>query len=291
MKLIKDDKVYLFPEEDTCVILVDNKASKQFVDCLYDFFGRKKKNTCRIVSDDGQIILPSELNFIWINNDVSLESNMELKSKSIFNQELTKLIEENQEMFFSVDHVRNDIHGLLTDRGFFKIEKILSKGIIGQVDFELSDFNVSKLLEMLSIRQDDLNDTKKILMIYNLLLYISRNQNNMVYLDFPITNEVISWVQCQRTNNCTFILKNDISRDTFKLLNDCTLVKLSNAEYKEEYECEHDELPKLSYVFNPFVIDHLDQQSEENQRLYEQYEDEDTTFFLKVQASNLRELA
>lgn len=280
MKLIKDDKVYLFPEEDTCVILVDNKASKQFVDCLYDFFGRKKKNTCRIIGDDGQPVLINEFNFIWISEDISLDSNMELKSKSILNQELTRVIEENPEMFTSIDSIRNDLHELLTDQGFFKIKRIIAEGVDVNVDFGLNDFNVSKLLEMLSVKYDNLSDTQKRLMIYNLLLYVSRNRNNIVYLDFPITDEVVQWIH-QYSNRCMFILNNDISMSAFKRLKNCILVKLSDKGYREIYDFEHEELSLLSYVFNPFVVDHLDQQTEKNQRLYDQFKDEDTTFFLR----------
>ncbi len=43
MKIFKEDKTYLFPERNQKVILVENDESTEFIKCLSEYFGKKRK--------------------------------------------------------------------------------------------------------------------------------------------------------------------------------------------------------------------------------------------------------
>ena len=76
----------------------------------------------------------------------------------------------------------------------YKLREILTRNIGCIINLEISDFDISKFLSMLDINVDGITVDKQYIMVYNLLLFVSRNQFNVVYIDFPITQIVLKWL-------------------------------------------------------------------------------------------------
>ena len=91
----------------------------------------------------------------------------------------------------------------------YKLREILTRNIQCNINLEISDFDISKFLSMLDINADGISVDKQYIMVYNLLLFVSRNQFNVVYIDFPITQTVLKWLKSFDQDNILFLLNND----------------------------------------------------------------------------------
>ena len=151
MKIVTDESTYIIPIIDNKNIIVTNGYKDDLINCMYTYFVSKKKTKCIIYDDDGQTINMNEISFIYIPKDISLDNNLELKAKTIMNNEISEIIKNNPEQFLSIDNIRKDLHELESDKGMIKIRKILSKGLNQMINIEQKEMNVNSLLQMLSI--------------------------------------------------------------------------------------------------------------------------------------------
>lgn len=163
----------------------------------------------------------------------------------------------------------------------YKLREILTRNIECNINFEMSNFDVSKFLSMLDISLDDVSNGERYVMVYNLLLFINRNQFNVIYIDFPITQTVLKWLKSFDQDNILFLLNNDyIVCDSIKELEKLSMLIVSDKDYIEKYEYDLNQFNNISYIQNPYTMLHKQQQTEKNIRLMEQFEDKNTTFYL-----------
>lgn len=281
MKIIKEDKTYLFPERNQKVILVENDKSTEFIKCLSEYFGKKKKNYCHVYSDDEQPILPNEFEFIYFSKFSNMDAALNFNNKTVLNQEITNFIIENEKAFQSVMRIREEVNQLLSDSGMFRLQKIFEHGLDNHVWMKMNDFNVSSILEFLTIEDQELNPNERILIVYNLLLYVSRFKSCIVYLDVPISFEVLQWMDSYKDHSVIFIINNHLSRCLSKNIANIAILKLSDKNYMETYEFDICEFFSISYVLTPFVQEYIEMQTEKNKNLYSQFIDNETTFYLE----------
>lgn len=281
MKILKEDKTYLFPERNQKVILVENDESTEFIKCLSEYFGRKKKNYCHVYSDDEQPILPNEFEFIFYSKLSNIEAALNFHNKTILNQEITNFICENEKSFQSIARIREETNQLLSDSGMFRLQKIFEHGLNNHVWMKMNDFNVSSVLEFLTIQEEGLSENEKILIVYNVLLYVSRFKNCIVYLDLPISYEVLHWMDSYKDQSVIFIINNYLLKCSAQNIADVAILKLSDKNYMEIYEFNIAEFLSISYVLTPFVQEYIEMQTEKNKNLYSQFMDNETTFYLE----------
>ena len=280
MKIIHEESVYLIPEDNNIVVLAGVKQ-KDIIDCFTNQFVKKKRNYCKVLDSENQPIKPTELNFIYYPYGNDINSNFEFGTKSIFNIETTNLIQENEKDFKSFELIREGFRNLLTDHGMYKVREILKRNIECNIDLEISDFEVSKFLSMLDINIGEIPVDQQYIMVYNLLLFINRNQFNVVYIDFPITQTVLKWVKSFDQDNILFLLNNDrMVCDSVRELDKFAMLIVSDKDYIEKYEYDSNQFNDISYIQNPYTMLHKWQQTEKNIRLMEQFEDKNTTFYL-----------
>ena len=280
MKIIHEESVYLIPEDNNIVVLAGSEQ-KDIIDCFTNQFVKKKRNYCKVLDSENQSIKPTELNFIYYPYGSDINSNFEFGTKSIFNIETTNLIQENENDFKSFELIREGLRNLITDHGMYKLREILTRNIECNIDLEMSDFEVSKFLSMLDINIEDTPVDQQYIMLYNLLLFINRNQFNIIYIDFPITQTVLKWVKSFNQDNVLFLLNNDyMVCDSVKELDKFAMLIASNKDYIEKYEYDLKQFSNISYIQNTYTMLHKQQQTEKNIRLMEQFEDKNTTFYL-----------
>lgn len=280
MKIIHEESVYLIPEDNNIVVLAGAKQ-KDIIDCFTNQFVKKKRNYCKVLDSENQSIKSTELNFIYYPYGSDINSNFEFGTKSMFNIETTNLIQENENDFKSFELIREGLRNLLTDHGMYKLREILTRNIDCHINFEISDFDMSKFLSMLDINVDDISVDKQYIMVYNLLLFINRNQFNVIYIDFPITQTTLKWLKSFDQDNILFLLNNDnIACNSIEKLEKFAMLIVSNKDYIEKYEYDLNQFSNISYIQNPYTMLHKQQQTEKNIRLMEQFEDKNTTFYL-----------
>ncbi len=197
------------------------------------------------------------------------------------NQEITNFICENEKSFQSIARIREETNQLLSDSGMFRLQKIFEHGLNNHVWMKMNDFNVSSVLEFLTIQEEGLSENEKILIVYNVLLYVSRFKNCIVYLDLPISYEVLQWMDSYKDQSVIFIINNHLLKCSAQNIADAAILKLSDKNYMEIYEFNIAEFLSISYVLTPFVQEYIEMQTEKNKNLYSQFMDNGTTFYLE----------
>ncbi len=116
----------------------------------------------------------------------NLLDNLELKPKSFLNGSLEEFVKANQNDFNTLESIRNNVRNFRTDQGFYKIQKILDRGLqchcslefrtdqgfykIQKIldrglqchcSLEFTDFPYSSILSMLSFKCDGIPEEKK----------------------------------------------------------------------------------------------------------------------------------
>lgn len=263
----------MIPEDNNIVVLAGSEQ-KDIIDCFTNQFVKKKRNYCKVLDSENQPIKPTELNFIYYPYGNDINSNFEFGTKSIFNIETTNLMQENENDFKSFELIREGFRNLLTDHGMYKLREILTRNIGCNINFEISNFDMSKFLSMLDINVDDISVDKQYIMVYNLLLFINRNQFNVIYIDFPITQTTLKWLKSFDQDNILFLLNNDnMACDSIEELEKFAMLIVSDKDYIEKYEYDLKQFSNISYIQNPYTMLHKQQQTEKNIRLMEQFED------------------
>lgn len=283
MKIVSDENVFIIPlKENNKIVLVSSGFKKELIECLQTYFVSKKKTKCIVYDEEGNISKMDEICFIYLPNDISLDNNFEFKQKTIMNTEFSEFISKNPECFISIENIRNDMNGLLTDKGFYTLKKILCNGINKDINIEVNDFNISSLLQMLAIGDDSLTESEKTIMLLNLLIYKNRNNVNIIYIDREFNQEINNWIEKQNKNNY-FIIDNEA---IFSAPNNYDLMILSNKDHLIEHELENNEVKTLVYMNHEIVKENISLQNEKNVELFNQFNDQSSTFFIKTIIDN-----
>lgn len=280
MKIKMSDDVFVIPDSNSPIIVEFNGYKAQLIDCLNSYFLQKKKTRCKVFDDFGNEIRCDDANFIYVLKDVSIDNNMELKNKSVINNILTEFIKENPDDFLSIDMIRNGIRSLVTDKGMYKAIRLMTRGIPTDLKVDYGDTKISNIIESLLLEDSLINNSDRIIYLYNLLLYLNREKFNIVLLDSNFTENVERWIKETTSENNMILIDND-SCDCVR--NDCyNLLSLSNQNFCEELLINEKNISLYSYLLHPVVRKNKQYQMEKNREIITEIADENITFFLKT---------
>lgn len=284
MKIKTDEAVYNLPINNG-ICNIASPFINNLIECLDSYFIGKKKNKCVVIDDEGDLIKSNDIEFIYIPENTDIEQILEFKPKTILNNEFCLFIDNNQEKFTSIDKIRNLSYELLTDSGVYKLLSIMKSNTSINLSIELDDFDVSRLLQMLSIKGDNLTKQEKFIILYNLLLYETRNKYCIVYIDFQVDDTVMDWVNKIKDDN-KIILINNNKLETSNL--DCIeyMLILSDKDFVETVEENINIIYNLSYCFHPYILRNIDQQNEKNIKIINKFSDSESTFLIKFATNN-----
>ncbi len=275
--------VFVLPLESDVNIIATQNYKDEMLSCLIQATNAKRKlKDLKLETNDGEP-LELKLSLIYFPySSTNIEANLNFKAKSEFSIELSDFISQNPEKFLSIETIRNGIHDLKTDSGIYSFERILTTGLNHHVFLELNDFKIESILGMMQIEDDQLTLSEKYVMLYNLELFVHRNELKIVYIDFPVDDETIYWIGCQRNDDTIFLIDNEsINADNLINLLPCNFIKLSSVDFKEDYEIESHDIQSVSYLFHDYILNNINQQTEKNIRFLNQFRDKNTTFLLK----------
>lgn len=274
------DDVFVIPDSNSPIIVEFNGYKDQLIDCLNSYFLQKKKTRCKVFDDFGNEIRCDDANFIYVLKDVSIDNNMELKNKSVINNILTEFIKENPDDFLSIDMIRNGIRSLVTDKGMYKAIRLMTRGIPTDLKVDYGDTKISNIIESLLLEDSLINNSDRIIYLYNLLLYLNREKFNIVLLDSNFTENVERWIKETTSENNMILIDND-SCDCVR--NNCyNLLSLSNQNFCEELLINEKNISLYSYLLHPVVRKNKQYQMEKNREIITEIADENITFFLKT---------
>lgn len=281
MKIKTDEYNYLLPLKTGINILIENDCSEEIITCLISYFGNKKKTSCSILDDDNNIILPKEFEFIYIPSKENIINNYHFKEKSVINNYLSELINKHPELFNSIDRVRQDIESLLTDSGIYNLKRIMNKNLDININIDIEDFDISSILEMLYITNEGIDKSEMVASIYNILMTDTAIVNRIIYIDFPIKDKLMRWIN--NLDNKDIIIINSTSIiEEFRLSN-CSAIIISEGELFNEIDLSCDDLGRFIYMTKPYIINNISYQKEENILFLTNFTDKNTTYLINFQ--------
>lgn len=281
MKIKTDEYNYLLPLKTGINILIENDCSEEIITCLISYFGNKKKTSCSILDDDNNIILPKEFEFIYIPSKENIINNYHFKEKSVINNYLSELINKHPELFNSIDRVRQDIESLLTDSGIYNLKRIMNKNLDININIDIEDFDISSILEMLYITNEGIDKSEMVASIYNILMTDTAIVNRIIYIDFPIKDKLMRWIN--NLDNKDIIIINSTSIiEEFRLSN-CSAIIISEGELFNEIDLSCDDLGRFIYMTKPYIINNISYQKEENILFLTNFTDKNTTYLVNFQ--------
>lgn len=279
MKIKTEDSVYLIPiKNGICSLVSDYTAD--IVNCLSSYFINKKKTKCVILDNEEDLIKYNDVAFIYIPNNEDIKQVFSLKPKTLINSELTIFIENNQEMFSSIENVREQLIELLTDQGMFKLRKIMQQNIENEIKFTVDDFDITRILQSISIDIEELTIQQMYMALYNLLLYIGRDKFCLLYIDFELDESTINWLKSIKSDNILLLIKNESINTRNKDVIDYILIE-KNSDSIEKIEISKNQINDLVYGFHPYILKNLEYQTEKIRSLMRGFMQNDTSFLIK----------
>lgn len=285
MKVKNENLVYNIPIQNGVCVIAGNET-KNLVEYLTNYFVRKKKNTCIVLDEDGDLIKNDDIVFIYIPSTENLLDIFEMKPKTMMNSEMTEFINTNQNYFRSIEAIRNLSYELLTDNGMFKLKKIMQNGTDINIEYDIDDFNISRLIQMLGINIERLTVQQQFIVLYNILLYTNRNKFCIVYIDFEVDEKTLEWMNNIKTDNILFLVNNS-SINTELTESVDSMLLLSRYDFVNEMEFDNTLIDNLSYCLNPFILKNYMYQSEKNRSIIDDFMDRETTFLIKFITNNV----
>lgn len=281
LKIKTDEQVFILPIEDKINILVDRGFKNDVIECLNLYFNKKKKTKCLIYDADNKLLKFNEIGFIFLENDNTINDNLELKPKTDFNNEISLMIENNPEMFLSLDKIRTAFKSILTDKGMYELKRILGYGLKKHIEIEVNDFDISKIIQIFAIEYEGLSINERRLIYLNLLLFINRKKVCIVYIDFEIDEIVIEWIKNMVKKGVIFIIDNNVMYEKIDVKIDRVIV-LSQYDFCAKLELEKERIKKLLYALNPIVERNISFQNKEIVNLNKEFSDQNITFSIKI---------
>ncbi len=279
MKIKTEDSVYLIPIKNGICSLVSD-CTEDLINCLTSYFINKKKSKCVILDDEEDLIKYNDVAFIYIPNNEDLKQVFSLKPKTLINNELTIFIENNQEMFSSIENVREQLIELLTDQGMFKLRKIMQKNIDNEIKFTVDDFDITRILQSISIDAEELTIQQMYMALYNLLLYVNRDKFCLVYIDFELDESTINWLYTIKNKNTLLLIKNELINTRDKEIIDYILIE-NNSNLIKKIEISKRQINDLVYGFHPYILKNLEYQTEKIRSLMSGFMQNDASFLIK----------
>ncbi len=283
MKIKSEENVYIIPDlNGACAI--SSPYVEDIVQCLVSYFVAKKKNRCVVIDEDGDLVKNDSVSFIYISKDDDLTSLFNLKPKTLINSEMINFIGSNQEMFKSLEIIRNGLSETLTDQGMIKIRKIMQNHIENNIEFVIDDFDLSRILQCLSVESEELSIQQKYMSLYNLLLYLNKDNYCIVYIDFEIDETTLKWIKANKQNNILFLINNEAISTVNNDEIDYLIIE-SNQDFLEKVEVDCKLKNSILYCFHPYVLKNFEYQTEKNKQIMLDFQDEKTSFLIEFATS------
>lgn len=280
MKVKSDSELFVLPSSGGIHLIAKNDNSNLVIEYLNSYFGQKKKTKCIVLDDEDDPIDMKSVNFIHIPASIDIESIFNFKAKTEINNELSQIIEQNSELFISIENIRKCLQELLTDAGIYSFKKIMTKDIGVNLEIDIMNFEIQKLLQLLRINTEELTKTQQLMMLYNLLIYVNRHQFSIIYIDFDFDESVYKWVQSKKNDNCLFLINNESIHPPVIPIFDSIII-LNNSSVIEKEIINSNNTGTISYLLHPIVRENIDMQTEKNIRLLKEFEYQTSTFFLE----------
>ena len=283
MKIKSEENVYIIPDlNGACAI--SSPYIEDIVQCLVSYFVAKKKNRCVVIDEDGDLVKNDSVSFIYISKDDDLTSLFNLKPKTLINSEMINFIGSNQEMFKSLEIIRNGLSETLTDQGMIKIRKIMQNHIENNIEFVIDDFDLSRILQCLSVESEELSIQQKYMSLYNLLLYLNKDNYCIVYIDFEIDETTLKWIKANKQNNILFLINNEAISTVNNDEIDYLIIE-SNQDFLEKVEVDCKLKNSILYCFHPYILKNFEYQTEKNKQIMLDFQDEKTSFLIEFATS------
>lgn len=285
MKIVSDNNTFIIPLINKKTILVFKEYKREIIDCLSTYFLSNKKTKCIVYDDDGIKISTNEINLIYLPDDLSLNNNLSLNLKTIMNQEISEIINENPEKFLSIDRIRKELSELITDEGIIKLNKIMENGISEPLQVVFKGLNINTMLQMFEIENELLTESQKQIIIINLLLYVHRNEINIVLLDKNIDYNTVNWINSNKENTY-FVIDNESLTNYYEGFD---IVVLSNQDHMICYEDTDDRIQVISYMNHNLIKTNMSLQKDKNVEIFDQYNDQTSTIFIQNSSNDILE--
>ena len=117
--------------------------------------------------------------------------------------------------------------------------------------------------------------------LYNVLLFSKRGTSKIVYIDFPIDNSVLKWLDSLKELNEIVIINSKSLEEDLELNCIHALIPANKEEVCEE-EMSSKDFRRLLYMSKPFVLKNLAYQKEENIRFISNFKDNFATYLIKI---------
>ncbi len=280
MKIKGDNEICFHLPNSGVHSIVLNNQTEILIDYLSDYFVKKKKSKCVIVDDDNDVINNNDAEFIYVSFQENIDSFFEFKPKTLFNEELSRIVLENDKMFMSISKVREALKDSLTDSGMYKFINIIQNNIDSRINIDISNYDLSKIIQMYHFDTEEMTVDQKYLAIYNLLLYLNRNTFCVIYIDFPAGEHTYNWLINNKKDNHLILVNNKELKYPIDMIFDSIII-LNNCDFVEEYEIDIESTELYTYLFHPLIQEFKNQQTEKNIEIMNQFTDKTSTFFLK----------
>lgn len=281
MKIKSDSSFYTIPFQSNITIALDNIYLADAIDCLNSYFVKKKKNKCVVYDNEEEIIKNDDLFLININSH-SVDDQLQFQEKTVFNEEISEIIRENQLDFMSVDNIIKSIKGLLTDKGVYALKRILSINTDINIEIKMSEFSVEKILSMLSIESDELTSTKKLIIVYNLLIYLNRDKAIVIYINEEIDDVLANWInKTSVSSKNVYFLINSMNYNSEILFDEILL--LTNKKELRKTIINKSECEEIIYALSSWTIKNISFQKEKIVNYYKDFYNSDFSVLLKIE--------
>lgn len=285
MKIDFYEGVIQIPVDKGVNIIIDDEMRTDLISFFDSYINQKKKTKCSIYDESNQLISMKDVSFIHLTSKDDIEGSLEFRQKTVLNGELSKFMEMNPEMFQSIDLIRSDLKGMLTDSGMYRFIQIAETGLNKHLCINTTNFEISKLITNYSIESDELSETQKRIIILNLLLYLNRSKFNILYLDFDIDDDLIAWIKEVSNGSTLFLISNSsvISSD-FTVFEHFVYPNIGTEIETHTFDAKNKKL--FSYLFHPVVRKNMIYQTQKNQEIMTFFEAENTSFLLNFTTEN-----
>lgn len=275
MKIVNNDDTFIIPIEKRNVSIIETNGYKdKIIKCLTNYFTLHKKSNC-IVYDDNGIMKMDDLNFVHLSS-YDIESNLLFQPKSILKNEICNIIENNTLEFTSIEDIRSNLNQLVENKGMNMIINILSSGLYNRVCINVEEFNVKNIISMFSLNYPNNTIEISLIIICNLLIFLSRKKPVLIYIDYPITEVTEKWMLEQK-DNVYFLIDNDICGTS----NGKDLIVISNKDHFITANESPENIDLISYMLHPVVKNNIRFQIKKNVDFVKEYYDKNSTFFIK----------
>lgn len=279
MKIKNENGVIIIPNGIKKAIVVNRNENIDLSECLDNYINKNRKTNCIIYDDDNKPLDVSRLSYVTIPHDFSFDNNFNLKQKTLLNVEFSNLIKENDKSFTSVQKIRESLKEFVVDDGTYKIIKILTKGINKcEASLELTNFDINIFLQFYSIYSGYIDNELRLIYIYNLLIYINRENFIILHIKTECGERTLEWINNIQHNNIMILIDSDA---IVTFVDAIETIIIGKEDYLNTILLPESELLKIPYLLNSYILNNIHLQSEENIELINIFCNENSSFLVK----------